>query len=175
MTDTQETPELTAATAVGLRWITFARVITEALLLASMVVLARLIPPSAFGMFAIAVIVQELAINVPSEGVGSALVQRATVQREHLQGGLALSLALGTALAAVTLVPATVLVVPVFGAQTATLVAMTSPWFLLGAVLALPMAVLRRRLDISSPVDVGSHPEPRPRGERGSACRRVRT
>jgi O-antigen/teichoic acid export membrane protein len=147
VTDTQETPELTAATAVGLRWITFARVITETLLLASMVVLARLIPPSAFGMFAIAVIVQELAINVPSEGVGSALVQRATVQREHLQGGLALSLALGTALAAVTLVLATVLVVPVFGAQTATLVAMTSPWFLLGAVLALPMAVLRRRLD----------------------------
>ena len=60
-----------------------------------MVVLARLIPPSAFGMFAIAVIVQEIAINVPSEGVGIAIVQRRSVEREHLQGGLALSLLIG--------------------------------------------------------------------------------
>ena len=45
-----------------------ARVGTEIILLASMVVLARLIPPSAFGMFAVAIIVQELAIIVPGEG-----------------------------------------------------------------------------------------------------------
>ena len=45
-------------------------------MLGTMVVLARLIPPSAFGVFALAVIVQELAIVVPGEGVGGALVQR---------------------------------------------------------------------------------------------------
>ena len=81
MADTRTNAELTEATASGLRWVTLARLATEILLLASMVVLARLIPPSAFGMFAIAVIVQEIAVNVPSEGVGSAIVQRRSIER----------------------------------------------------------------------------------------------
>lgn len=147
MTEPQTNAELTAATAAGLRWTTLVRVMSELLLLGSMVLLARLIPPSAFGMFAVVLIVQELAVNVPSEGVGSALVQRRTVDREHLQGGLALSLLVGMALAAATLLLAGLVVRPVFGTETATLVALTTPWFLLGAILALPMTLLRRRLD----------------------------
>ena len=147
MADTQTNAELTEATAAGLRWITYARLATEVLLLVSMVVLARLIPPSAFGMFAIAVIVSEIAINVPSEGIGSAIVQRRSVEREHLQGGLAMTLLVALGLAAVTLVLAAVVVRPVFGEETAQLVALTTPWFPIGAILALPLAVLRRRLD----------------------------
>ena len=147
MTDMRTNEELTATTAAGLRWISFARVGTELLLLGSMVILARAMPPSAFGMYAIVVIAQELAITVPSEGVGSALVQRATIARDHLQGGFALSLFAGTVLTALTLVLAFVLVRPVFGAPTASLVLLATPWFLLGSILALPTAVLRRRLD----------------------------
>jgi O-antigen/teichoic acid export membrane protein len=147
VTDTRSNAELTEATASGLRWVTLARIATEVLLLGSMVVLARLIPPSAFGMFAVAVIVQELAVNVPSEGVGSAIVQRRSVEREHLQGGLALSLLIAVGLAGVTLLLAAAIVAPVFGDETAGLVALTTPWFVLGAIVALPLAVLRRRLD----------------------------
>jgi lipopolysaccharide exporter len=139
--------ELTEATAAGLRWITFARVGTEVLLLGSMIVLARIIPPSAFGMFALALIVQELAVNVPSEGVSSALVQRKTVGRKHLEGGLALSLAIGAVLAVLTFVASIVVVDPLFGHETAQLIALTTPWFLFGALATVPMAVLRRRLD----------------------------
>ena len=112
-----------------------------------MIVLARLIPPAAFGMFAIAVIVQELAVSVPSEGVGTAIVQRRSIDREHLQAGLAVSLLVGTALVVVTLVVAVLIVNPLFGHETALVVAATTPWFILGAILALPMTVLRRRLD----------------------------
>jgi len=144
--DVRSSDELTVATASGVKWITLVRVVSEILLLGSMILLARLLPPSAFGMFAVVVIVQELAVNVPSEGVGSAIVQRRSVKREHLQGGLALSLLVGTGLAAVTLVVAKLIVAPVFGAETADLVALTTPWFLLGAIVALPMTVLRRRL-----------------------------
>jgi PST family polysaccharide transporter len=147
LTDIRTNAQLTEATASGLRWVTLARVGTEILLLASMVWLARLIPPAAFGMFALALIVQELAVNVPSEAVGSALVQRRSIEREHLQGGLALSLALGGALAAVSLVLSLVVVRPLFGSDTMTLFMLTMPWFLLGAVLVVPLAVLRRRLD----------------------------
>ena len=145
--DTRTNAELTEVTAAGLRWITVARFGTEFLLAASMIILARLIPPSAFGMFAVAVIVQELAINIPSEGVASALVQRRSIEREHLQGGFALTLVVCALTTVATLVAAMLIVRPVFGHPTADLVALTTPRFLLGAISALPMAVLRRRLD----------------------------
>jgi O-antigen/teichoic acid export membrane protein len=145
--DTRTNEELTEVTAAGLRWITLGRIATELLLLVSMVVLARLIPPSAFGMFAVVVIVQELAVNVPSEGVASSLVQRRSVERAHLQAGLALSLLIGAVLAVATLLLSGVIVRPIYGAETAKLVMLTTPWFLVGAIAAVPMAVLRRRLD----------------------------
>ncbi|HEY7633120.1 MAG TPA: oligosaccharide flippase family protein [Thermoleophilaceae bacterium] len=147
MSDVRSNAELTSATAAGLRWISVARLATEILLVLSMVALARLIPPKAFGIFAIALIVQELAVNVPSEGVAAPLVQRDSIDRDHLQGGFALCLVVGLALMLLGLLLSMVLVVPLFGHETAVLVAATTPWFLLGAVLALPMAVMRRRLD----------------------------
>jgi O-antigen/teichoic acid export membrane protein len=147
VSDARTNEELTEKTASGLRWVTLARIATELLLVASMVVLARMIPPGAFGMFAVAVIVQELAVNVPSEGVGSALVQRRTVERAHLQAGLAFNLLLGLGLAVVTLLLSFVLVQPIFGTGTAQLVALTTPWFLMGAIVAVPLAQLRRNLD----------------------------
>jgi PST family polysaccharide transporter len=145
--DTRTNAELTEASTAGLRWVSVARVTGELLMLGSMVVLARLIPPSAFGMFAIAVIVQELATTIPSEGVGTALVQRRSIDRAHLQAGLALGLLIGLALAALVLILSVIVVEPVFGAQTATLVALSTPFFFLGALTAPPMAVLRRNLD----------------------------
>jgi O-antigen/teichoic acid export membrane protein len=147
VTDARSTAELTAATGAGLRWIALARVGTELLLLVAMVALARLLPPSAFGAFAIVLIVQELAVNVPSEGVSSAIVQRSSISRRHLEGGMAMSLLIGAGLAAATLVLGVTLVPAVFGAASVALVLMALPCFAFGAVLALPMAVLRRRLD----------------------------
>jgi lipopolysaccharide exporter len=147
MSDVRSSSELTEATASGLRWISLARVGTELLLLASMVVLARLIPPAAFGMFAIAVIVQELAINLLSEGVSSAIVQRRNIEREHLQGGFFLACGIGTALLIATLAAAVFVVRPVYGAQTETMVLLTTPWCLVGALGAPSYALLRRRLD----------------------------
>lgn len=145
--DARSNEELTEATASGLRWIAFARIGTEVLLMGSMVVLAHLVSPKAFGMFAIAVIVQEIAMNVPSEGVGSAIVQRASITRAHLQAGQALSIAIGVVLAAITLALAATVVEPVFGSGTAELIVLTSPFFVIGALMAAPMGILRRRLD----------------------------
>jgi PST family polysaccharide transporter len=147
MSDVRTTEELTDATTAGLRWISIARVGTELAVAGSMVVLARLIPPSAFGMFAIAVIVQELAISVPSEGVGTALVQRRTIGRDHLQGGMALGLLIALVLTVVTLLLALFVLGAIFGSRTAHLVALASPWFLISAAGAPSYALLRRRLD----------------------------
>ena len=65
----------------------------EVVLMASMIVLARLIPPAEFGCFAVAIIAQELAHRHHRPRASArALVQRETVDREHLQAGLALAL-----------------------------------------------------------------------------------
>jgi O-antigen/teichoic acid export membrane protein len=152
-----EATDLNAATADGIRWVMLARIATEILLLVSLVVLARLIPPAAFGHFAIAIIVQELAVGIPTEGVGSALVQRETVTRAHLQAGAFLTLVIAALLTALTLVASYVIVAPVFGEATASLVRLATPLFLIAAAATVPVALLRRRLDFRtlSIIDIG--------------------
>ncbi|MCW2958637.1 MAG: oligosaccharide flippase family protein, partial [Solirubrobacterales bacterium] len=147
--DVRTNDELVAATRAGLRWLTYTRVVLELTMLVAMVVLARLIPPSAFGVFAVVLIVQELAMSVPAEGIGSALVQRRSIQPAHLQAGLAVSLLMGTTMASVTVVLALVAIDPLFGHETAQLILVASPCFIIGAIVAVPMAVLRRRLDFA--------------------------
>ena len=154
--DVRTNEELTRATGQGLRWVTFARIFGELVTLGSMVVLARLIPPAAFGVFAVVVIAHELANTVPSEGVGSAIVQLRSIGRRHLEGGLLLSLGMGAVLGTVVLALAHMLVRPVFGDETAQLMMLASPCFLLSALGAVPLAVLRRGLDFArlSRIDV---------------------
>ncbi len=139
--------ELVGAAADGLRWIAYSRIGIELLLLFSMVFLARLIPPAAFGVFAVIIVVQELSQTMPMEGIGGALVQRKSIGRRHLQAGLAVSLAGGVILTALTVGLSFALVGPIFGEETKLLMIATAPCFLLGAVYALPISVLRRRLD----------------------------
>jgi lipopolysaccharide exporter len=145
--DARSNEELVQAAGTGLRWIGHARIVIEIALFASMILLARLIPPAEFGIFAVVVIVQELALTMPMEGIGSALVQRRSIGREHLEGGMVLSLLVGVLLAVATIVLAVVVVDPVFGERTAELVMLASPWYLMGAIYAVPYATLRRRLD----------------------------
>jgi len=145
--DVRSNEDLTAAAGAGLRWITHARIAIEIALLGSLVVLARLIPPAEFGIFAVAVIVQELALTMPMEGIGSAVVQRRSITKRHLQGGMVLSLIVGGLLTLVTVVLAFVVVDPLFGERASHLILLATPWYVLGAIYAVPVAVLRRRLD----------------------------
>jgi O-antigen/teichoic acid export membrane protein len=145
--DVRSNEDLTRAAAAGMRWIAYVRLAVEVLLLATMVLLARLMPPAAFGIFAVVTIVQELAMMMPMEGIGGAIVQRRSIDRRHLQGGLALNILISLALAGLTSLLAITVVEPLIGHQTALLMIATTPYFLLGAIYAIPMAVLRRRLD----------------------------
>jgi lipopolysaccharide exporter len=139
--------ELVGAAADGLRWVAYSRIGIELLLLFSLVFLARLIPPAAFGVFAVIIVVQELSQSMPMEGIGGALVQRKEIGRRHLQAGLAVGLVGGLALTALTVALSFAVVGPIFGQETELLMIATAPCFLLGAVYALPISVLRRRLD----------------------------
>ena len=132
------------ATVHGLRWISIGRTVVELMMMGSLVVLARLIPPAAFGPYAVAVIVQELAIGIQGQGVGSAIVQRATAGREHLEAGQAIGLTVGVVMTVATYLFAGAVVKPVFGAPTASLVALSSPLFIVYAMGTVPFAMLRR-------------------------------
>lgn len=144
--DPPQAPDLRAAAIHGLRWSSIASLSTEFVLAGSMVVLARLVSPTQFGPYAVAVIAQQLVIAIPAQGVGSALVQRRAVSREHLQAGQAMALLSGLVLAGLTLVVASVIAYPIFGASTASLVRLSAPLSIVAAAGIVPSAILQRRL-----------------------------
>ncbi|MGH2853319.1 MAG: oligosaccharide flippase family protein [Solirubrobacteraceae bacterium] len=144
--DARAAEDLRAAAMHGVRWSSIARPTAEFLLLGSMVVLARLIPPAEFGRYAVALIGQELAYVITAEGVGSALVQRKLLRREHLQAGMALGLLTGLVLAGLMLVVASLAIDPIFGSRTAQFVRLVSPLCLIAAAGTVSMALLRRRM-----------------------------
>jgi O-antigen/teichoic acid export membrane protein len=139
--------ELKQAAVAGVRWTTAARVGIEIITLAAAVVLARLIGPSGFGEAVVPLIFVPLAVILTFEGFGSALVQRKTIERTHVEAAMLASLATGVVLTGATLALAVPLGKPLFGAGTADLLMMISPVFLLAGACAIPRSLLWRRLD----------------------------
>jgi lipopolysaccharide exporter len=146
-TDVRSNDDLTQAAAAGLRWVAYARLVVEVVLFASLVWLAHLIPPSAFGLFAVIVIVQELSLRLPFEGIGGAIVQRKHVRPEHYKAGLALNILVALVLMALTAAVAVLAVRPGFGREAELLMLAVLPSYLLGAFYAISTARLRRDLD----------------------------
>jgi lipopolysaccharide exporter len=142
-----EADQLRAAAVSGIRWSSIARPTTEIIQLGSIVILAHLVVPAEFGRYAVALIAQEIAYVLIAGGISSALIQRKTVTREHMQTGMALGLIGGLALAALTLVADTLIVAPIFGDRIAFFVRLMVPLCLLSAASTVPMATISRRMD----------------------------
>jgi O-antigen/teichoic acid export membrane protein len=139
--------ELKKAAIAGVRWMSLARVASEVIAFGAMIALARLIGPTGFGQFAIVLVMREIALTITGEGIGTALVQRPKVERAHVQAGMFMSLAIGCMLAAIAFVTAPLIFTPLFDAETAALVQLSTPMFIVAATAAVPQAVLQRRLD----------------------------
>lgn len=138
---------LKEATLSGIRWLMLTRIASEALGLAAMVALARLVSPAAFGRAAVALIFLPLATILTFEGFASALVQRERVDPDHLHAATLMSLLGGAVLSALALGLGPVLWQPLFGARTAQLMELAAPVFLLAGLGGVPRALLWRRLD----------------------------
>jgi PST family polysaccharide transporter len=145
--NTRSVRDLTETAAGGLRWMSMSRIGTEVILFMAMVALARLISPADFGAYSVALIVGGLAWGIPTEGVGTALVQRDVVTREHLQTGGVLTLAAAAVCTVATVSLSYLVVDPLIGHEAAYLVRLSSPMFLLTSSSTVSMALLRRRLD----------------------------
>jgi lipopolysaccharide exporter len=150
--------DLRAAAENGVRWAALSRPAIEIVLLASMVVIARLISPAEYGRFAVVTALSELAIAIPSQGVGTALVQMENVTRRHQQAGALLGVGVSLALVALAYILGWLVIGPVFGGRTEHLVHLATPGFMLAGIAAVPMAMLTRRLEFKwlSLIDVGN-------------------
>jgi lipopolysaccharide exporter len=139
--------DLTETAAGGLRWMSMSRMGTEVILFMAMVALARLISPADFGAYSVALIVGGLAWGIPTEGVGTALVQRQAVSDQHLEAGGALTLIAAAVCTVVTISLSYLVVRPLIGHEAAYLVRLSSPMFLLTSCGTVSTAMLRRKLD----------------------------
>jgi lipopolysaccharide exporter len=138
---------LKEATFSGVRWAVFARGGSEVLMFAGAIATARLIPPADFGRAAVALLLVPLATILTFEGFASVLVQRKAVDAAHRETATFASVAAGALLTLVTLLFARFAAEPVFGTETATLMAVMAPIFVLAGVGAVPRALLWRELD----------------------------
>ena len=136
---------LREAALAGVRWVAAGRVAAELLAVGSMVVLARLVTPAEFGRAAIALILVAVAAALTSGSLGAALVQRKELEEGHVRSALTVSLALGAALSVATYFVAPLLA-GVFDDETARLVRLISPIFLVSACGIVPHAALQRTL-----------------------------
>lgn len=91
---------------VGIGWTTVGSVLSTVLRLLSLLVLARLLSPAAFGLAAKATTVLVFTKVVGDLGLGGALVQHQNPSREHVRAAFTVSLAVALVLAVVLVVGA---------------------------------------------------------------------
>ncbi|HXA53707.1 MAG TPA: oligosaccharide flippase family protein [Solirubrobacteraceae bacterium] len=135
------------ATISGVRWVMLSRVVGETFAFVCIVLLARLVSPAEFGHAAVALIFVPLAGILTFEGFASALVQRETIDESHRQVATLMSLLGGLVLTLLVLALTPIAWRPIFGAQTAGLIALVSPVFLIASFGTVSRAMLWRKLD----------------------------
>ncbi len=134
------------ATLSGVRWVMLTRIASETLALGATVALARLLTPAQFSHAAVALIFIPLATILTFEGFASALVQRESIEEVDVRAAVAMSLLGGGALSAIA-AALTPLWGLFFGAQTAEMMLLMSPVFLMASIGGVSRALLWRRLE----------------------------
>jgi PST family polysaccharide transporter len=141
----EQTSVTRSAIVHGLRWTFIARLSAEVVSFIAAAALARLIAPAEFGRYTLAMVVLTLA-NVPTQAVGYSLVQRDSLERDHVRTGLTLTVVIGLVICGVTFAASYAIVAPAFGAETAALVRLMIPACFINSVNTVPLAMMSRRL-----------------------------
>lgn len=141
------TDQLAQAAGTALGWRAAQLIIAKALFLCRHLVLALLLPPTEFGIYAIAVIPLEFALGVTDLGIVPALVQRGTGEARQYDAAWTLGLMRG---AAITL--ALLLVSPLIGQlftepRATGVLQLLALRTVLGALTSIRVVDLERKLD----------------------------
>ena len=139
-------PSLRGAAITGMRWSALQSVGSRVLSTVVFVVLARLLPTDAFGLVALASVFVALLTILVNQGFGDALVQRRTLDDEHLDTAFWAGLGLGAVLAAVLCAAAGPLAAVFDEPGLAPVLRALSVTFVLAGAASAPEALLRRDL-----------------------------
>lgn len=118
--------------------------------LGTLVLLARLLPPEAFGVVAAAYFFIEFSELLMSQGLGLAIVQRADLEPEHLHTAFWINTATALVLAGVMILGASVAASVVGDPQVTPVLRWMSAIMPLNALTRVPIAILTRELAFRS-------------------------
>ena len=137
---------LTQRTASGVAWITGFQVARQVLQVVSISVLARRVPPSAYGMVAMAALVTNFLETLRDAGIGTALVREREVSDELASTVFWLSCGLGVAVTLLVVIVSFPAAFFFHEPQVARILQFLSISFFLGAISLVPMAMLNRAM-----------------------------
>ena len=146
MSEPGTSERLTRSTAVGVGWSWLGIAVTTALQVLYTATISRLLVPREFGLIAAALLGLRFVTFVSRFGMGSVVVQRASMSRDDLSVATVISVAMGTvtALGAVMLSPLLAAVVRTPEAGSVIRWLAIDVW--LGAVTVVPEGILRRSM-----------------------------
>lgn len=144
--DRQVASGLARSAAGAVRWSAVEMAGTRLLTFAVFLVLARLLTPEAFGVVALASVFVAVAQVFLEQGLGDALVQRRQLDDAHIHTAFWVNVGLSL-VAAGACIAASPLIARAFGVQElGPVLSVLSTMFVLGALSAVPQALLRRDL-----------------------------
>jgi PST family polysaccharide transporter len=130
----------------GLFWSAVQRTGGQAISLVAFIVLSRLLPPSAFGLLALANAYLLVGLLLIEQGVNQALIQRADVSPEHLDAAFLLSVSISIILVLVTVLVAEPLASLFQEPMLAPVLRVLTLSFVFSGLRATQTALLQRRM-----------------------------
>lgn len=147
MADTAPAAKLARRSAIALGWGVFASVAKIVLTLAVQAALARLLSPSAFGLFAMGMLVVGLAGYFADIGLATSLVQKAQVDDGDVRFVLTMNLVISLIVASLLFFAAGPLAALFEKPEAAPVFRAMAPVFVLNAAASVSVSLLRRSLD----------------------------
>lgn len=142
-------PDMGRAAATGARSFALSRIVIEAMLLLSVVGIARLVSPAQQGQAAVALVFPVIASILTFEGFGSALVQSRRPVLIDYRTAMSMSLICGMASTLIAIGAADTAGSSILGAQVAHLIVLASPTFLIASTTCVSRAQMMRDLAFS--------------------------
>lgn len=142
--------ELEKRTKIGVAWSTLTQGMCQVFSFGLGVILARVLVPEDFGVFAAILIFNEVASSIVSSGIVTALIQRKDVQESHYSTALMMQIVLGI-LACFTLAAVSSWVGDFFHNPLAgRVLRVMSLYLLILPFIAIPTAMLRKQINFRS-------------------------
>ena len=137
---------LTHKTASGVAWISLFQIARQLLQIGSVSVLARKVPPSAYGLVAMAVVIIALLETVRDAGIGTALVREREVSEDLAATVFWLTCGLGILIALTMIAVSWPAALFFHEPQVATVLRFLSIGFFVGTIGVVPLSMLNREM-----------------------------